>query len=180
MWAVCATWGVGPVLKVSRWFLSEWSVGLGVNAPFGLVTEYEIPGAVFPIGTQIGSGTRLNGTTKVYSAGTLEITERQLDLAIDGEGFFGVLLPDGVRVTRSLRQSNRRYEVQIDTAFEAVIQRCADPTRDDDEIATDDEVLLKLALDWLCAILFNEPTLQLQEHVLSKAIAKARGELGGT
>ncbi len=48
------------------------------------------------------------------------------------------------------------------------------------EIATDDEVLLKLALDWLCAILFNEPTLQLQEHVLSKAIAKARGELGGT
>lgn len=52
-------------------------------------------GAAAPIGTQIGSGTRLNGTTKVYSAGTLEITERQLDVAIDGEGFFAVTLPDG-------------------------------------------------------------------------------------
>ena len=48
-----------------------------------------------PIGTQIGSGTRLNGTTKVFSTGTLEITERNLDLAIDGEGFFAVKLPDG-------------------------------------------------------------------------------------
>ncbi len=52
-------------------------------------------GAAVPIGTQIGSGTRLNGTTKVYSAGTLEITERPLDLAIDGDGFFAVTLPDG-------------------------------------------------------------------------------------
>jgi len=51
--------------------------------------------AAVPIGTQIGSGTRLNGTTKVFSTGTLEITERPLDLAIDGEGFFGVTLPDG-------------------------------------------------------------------------------------
>ncbi|MBK8099025.1 MAG: flagellar basal-body rod protein FlgG [Planctomycetes bacterium] len=48
-----------------------------------------------PIGTQIGSGTRLNGTTKVFSPGTLEITDRQLDVAIDGEGLFAVVLPDG-------------------------------------------------------------------------------------
>ena len=48
-----------------------------------------------PIGTQIGSGTRLNGTTKVFTTGTLEITDRNLDIAIDGEGFFAVTLPDG-------------------------------------------------------------------------------------
>jgi flagellar basal-body rod protein FlgG len=48
-----------------------------------------------PTGTQIGSGTRLSGTTKVYSPGMLEPTDRQLDVAIDGEGFFGVRLPDG-------------------------------------------------------------------------------------
>ncbi len=47
-----------------------------------------------PIGTQIGSGTRLNGTTKVFTTGTLEITDRNLDVAIDGEGFFAVTLPD--------------------------------------------------------------------------------------
>ncbi|HEB52049.1 MAG TPA: flagellar basal-body rod protein FlgG [bacterium] len=48
-----------------------------------------------PIGTQIGSGTRLNGTTKVFTTGTLEITERSLDIAIDGDGFFSIILPDG-------------------------------------------------------------------------------------
>ena len=48
-----------------------------------------------PIGTQIGSGTRLNGTTKIYSSGTLEGTDRSLDVAIDGDGFFAVLMPDG-------------------------------------------------------------------------------------
>ncbi len=48
-----------------------------------------------PIGTQVGSGTRLNGTTKVFTTGTLEITERALDVAIDGDGFFAVTLPDG-------------------------------------------------------------------------------------
>ena len=48
-----------------------------------------------PTGTQIGSGTRLSGTTKVYSPGMLEPTDRQLDVAIDGDGFFGVRLPDG-------------------------------------------------------------------------------------
>lgn len=48
-----------------------------------------------PVGTQIGSGTRLNGTAKVYSAGTLEITDRRLDIAVDGDGFFSVILPDG-------------------------------------------------------------------------------------
>lgn len=48
-----------------------------------------------PIGTQIGSGTRLSGTTKVFSAGTLDPTDRNLDVSIDGEGMFSVILPDG-------------------------------------------------------------------------------------
>jgi uncharacterized protein len=48
------------------------------------------------------------------------------------------------------------------------------------DLATDDEALLRLALDWLRAILFNEPTLPLREHVLQQAIAKARSGLGGT
>ena len=40
-----------------------------------------------------------------------------------------VLPLDGLRVTRSLRQSMRRYEVRIDTAFEEVIDGCADLRR---------------------------------------------------
>ncbi|HEY5820415.1 MAG TPA: leucyl/phenylalanyl-tRNA--protein transferase [Propionibacteriaceae bacterium] len=40
-----------------------------------------------------------------------------------------VLPLDELRVTRSLRKMQHRYEVRIDTAFEAVIDGCADPNR---------------------------------------------------
>ena len=42
----------------------------------------------------------------------------------------GVLPLDGLRVSRSLRQSVRRIEVRVDTAFDEVIRACADPARD--------------------------------------------------
>ena len=42
----------------------------------------------------------------------------------------GVLPLDGLRVSRSLRQSVRRMEVRVDTAFEKVVGACADPRRD--------------------------------------------------
>ncbi|MEY2454593.1 MAG: leucyl/phenylalanyl-tRNA---protein transferase [Acidimicrobiaceae bacterium] len=41
----------------------------------------------------------------------------------------GVIPLDGLRVTRSLRRSMRKYEIRIDTEFEAVIDACADPSR---------------------------------------------------
>lgn len=51
----------------------------------------------------------------------------------------GVLPLDGVRVSRSLRQSCRRFEIRVDTAFAEVVAGCADPRRDsgwiDDDIA---------------------------------------------
>ena len=60
--------------------------------------------AAVPIGTQIGSGTRLNGTTKVFTTGTLEITERTLDVAIDGEGFFALAAPGaGVQAVQAVK-----------------------------------------------------------------------------
>jgi leucyl/phenylalanyl-tRNA--protein transferase len=36
---------------------------------------------------------------------------------------------DGLRISRSLRRSLRRFELRIDTACEAVIEACADPHR---------------------------------------------------
>jgi leucyl/phenylalanyl-tRNA---protein transferase len=42
----------------------------------------------------------------------------------------GVLLRDGLKVSRSLRRSARHFEVRVDTAFEEVVQGCADPRRD--------------------------------------------------
>jgi leucyl/phenylalanyl-tRNA--protein transferase len=42
----------------------------------------------------------------------------------------GILPLDGLRVTRSMRQSARRYEVRVDTCFERVIRACADTPRE--------------------------------------------------
>ncbi|MCA0253680.1 MAG: leucyl/phenylalanyl-tRNA--protein transferase [Actinobacteria bacterium] len=41
----------------------------------------------------------------------------------------GILTLDGLRVTRSLRQSVRRYTTSVDQAFEQVLAACADPAR---------------------------------------------------
>jgi leucyl/phenylalanyl-tRNA--protein transferase len=42
----------------------------------------------------------------------------------------GVLPLDGLKVSRSLRQATRHLEVRVDTAFAAVIEACADPSRE--------------------------------------------------
>lgn len=42
----------------------------------------------------------------------------------------GVLPLDGLRVTRSMRQSARRYDVRIDSRFGDVIRSCASPSRE--------------------------------------------------
>ena len=43
-----------------------------------------------PAGMQIGTGTRVAGTQKVFTTGDLKTTNQQLDLAIEGQGFFQV------------------------------------------------------------------------------------------
>lgn len=48
-----------------------------------------------PVGLEIGSGVKPAGTTKVYTPGELQNTARDLDLAITGEGFFQVMMPNG-------------------------------------------------------------------------------------
>jgi leucyl/phenylalanyl-tRNA--protein transferase len=49
----------------------------------------------------------------------------------------GVLPLPGLRVSRSLRRSARRFEIRVDTAFEQVIAACADPRRPDGWITGD-------------------------------------------
>ncbi len=53
-------------------------------------------------GLQIGSGTEVSGSRKMMLQGVLEATGNQLDLGIEGEGFFEIQLPDGeLRYTRN-------------------------------------------------------------------------------
>jgi flagellar basal-body rod protein FlgG len=48
-----------------------------------------------PTGMMLGTGTRIVATEKLHSQGSLINTENALDLAIQGEGFFQILEPDG-------------------------------------------------------------------------------------
>ncbi len=48
-----------------------------------------------PSGIQLGTGVRVASTQKQFSIGSLQNTERSLDLAIEGRGFFQITLPDG-------------------------------------------------------------------------------------
>lgn len=49
----------------------------------------------------------------------------------------GILPLDALKVSRSLRQSARRYEVRFDQAFDEVLVACADTRRDGGWITTD-------------------------------------------
>jgi flagellar basal-body rod protein FlgG len=48
-----------------------------------------------PLGLQVGLGAKLVATNRLHSQGSLKNTERPLDMAISGNGFFQVALPDG-------------------------------------------------------------------------------------
>lgn len=58
-------------------------------------------------------------------------------MGIDGDDILGwwspdprgVLPLDGLRVTRSMRQSAKRFQIRVDTAFREVMRGCAAPTR---------------------------------------------------
>ena len=52
-------------------------------------------GIVSPSGMEIGSGVRAASTVKVFTAGELQNTGRNLDIAITGDGFLQVSMPDG-------------------------------------------------------------------------------------
>jgi flagellar basal-body rod protein FlgG len=57
---------------------------------------------VSPSGLQVGSGVRPVGTTKVFTPGTVEQTNNTLDVSIEGDGFFTILLPNQqIRYTRN-------------------------------------------------------------------------------
>jgi len=48
-----------------------------------------------PTGLQLGTGVRPIATEKIHTQGNLQRTENAFDIAISGQGFFQVLLPDG-------------------------------------------------------------------------------------
>jgi flagellar basal-body rod protein FlgG len=52
-------------------------------------------GTILPVGVDIGGGVKTVGTPRLMTQGTLTNTGADLDLAIRGEGFFKIQMPDG-------------------------------------------------------------------------------------
>lgn len=58
-------------------------------------TDSSDAGTVVPTGTQIGSGVKFAATSRITTQGSLETTAKPLDVAIRGEGYFRIQMPDG-------------------------------------------------------------------------------------
>lgn len=52
-------------------------------------------GNIVPTGIEVGNGSRVAATSKVFTQGQLTSTGEKLDLAIQGDGFFEIQRPDG-------------------------------------------------------------------------------------
>lgn len=53
------------------------------------------PDTQLPTGIQIGHGVRQVSTQKLYTEGSMQQTGNSLDVAIEGDGFFQITMPDG-------------------------------------------------------------------------------------
>jgi flagellar basal-body rod protein FlgG len=74
-------------------------------------------GTVVPVGVQIGIGVKAAAVYRLSIQGNLSQTGNPLDLAIQGKGYFQVLLPDGTTAyTRagSFQMNNQRQVVTAD------------------------------------------------------------------
>src|SRR5262245_36340076 len=52
-------------------------------------------GTILPVGIDLGGGVKTVGTPRLMSQGTLSPTGNDLDIAIRGDGFFKIQMPDG-------------------------------------------------------------------------------------
>jgi flagellar basal-body rod protein FlgG len=75
-----------------------------------------------PSGLQIGTGVRPIATERIHSQGNLQQTSNQLDVAIQGDGFFQVLMPDGTTAYTRDGAFMRDSQGQIVTANGFVVQ----------------------------------------------------------
>lgn len=85
------------------------------------------------VGADLAPGTLL----AAYRSGLFPMPLRKRTLGWWSPDPRGVLPIDGLRVSRSLQRSCRRYEVRVDTGFRQVMQRCGDPRRPHGWITTE-------------------------------------------
>ena len=62
-------------------------------------------------GFSVGTGVNIVNSNKLHSQGSIVSTDNSLDLAIDGGGFFQVLLPDGQIVYNSYQRHSCTFSI---------------------------------------------------------------------
>ena len=104
-------------------------------------------GTTVPSGLQFGLGVSLGSIQRLHEQGTLQLTENNLDLAINGEGFFQIELPDGetAYTRQSVYQVNENGEIVTPQGF--LLQPGITVPEDtlDIVVNTSGEVLAKIA-----------------------------------
>ena len=79
-------------------------------------------GNLLPTGLQVGHGSRVVATSKVFTTGEFTATGQQLDIAIQGDGFFEVQLADGTRAYTRDGALKRGSDGRVMTSDGLVVQ----------------------------------------------------------
>ena len=81
------------------------------------------------VGGDLDSGTLINA----YRRGIfpMEVTALQKRLGWWSPDPRGIVPLDRLRITKSMRQSAKRFEIRVDTRFVDVMRACGDPSRED-------------------------------------------------
>jgi flagellar basal-body rod protein FlgG len=79
-------------------------------------------GNIVPSGVQIGAGVKAGSVYRITGQGSLTNTGNALDLAIDGQGYFQVLLPDGTTAYTRAGNFSANNQGQIVTADGYLVQ----------------------------------------------------------
>ena len=80
---------------------SLWSAASGMKGQDLLYQTLRAGGAesgdgnMYPTPMQIGLGSRLSATNRIFVQGNVQTTDNPTDLCIQGEGFFQIQMPDG-------------------------------------------------------------------------------------
>jgi flagellar basal-body rod protein FlgG len=75
-----------------------------------------------PSGLMLGSGVRTVATEKLHTQGSIQTTGNALDIAIDGKGYFPILMPDGTEAYTRDGSFKLSDQGQIVTASGYVLQ----------------------------------------------------------
>jgi flagellar basal-body rod protein FlgG len=89
-----------------------------VRQPGGLSSQQTI----LPSGMQMGTGSRVVASERIFTQGNLQQTSNDYDLAIQGNGFFQVLMPDGTLNYTRDGAFQKDNQGQLTTASGYVVQ----------------------------------------------------------